>query len=610
MGKRFFSMLLVFGCFALSAENVVVKVDTKSVGEVTVSCADAGSWTFEVENSPKDGKDYISISLVNDNDAVPPVFNVSFTMPQKDMHHLWSVNGSSRFYLPPAWRGSLQSNLASGMPLYQVLNDTDRNRLTISCDEVFRDVDTKIGVKEEDCELYANMSFFLTPEAPIKSYKTTILLDTRDEFWAEAIRQAAQWMRVSAHCEPCHVPEAAFEPLYSTWYQFHQSVFQDSIEAECQLASRIGMKTIIVDDGWQTDDTNRGYAYCGDWQVSKHRFPQMTEHVERVHGLGMRYMLWYSMPFVGYNSENFSHFEGKYLYYNDVLKAAVLDPRFPEVREFLVNLYVDAMKEWGLDGFKLDFIDSFCLRGEDPAIAQNYEGRDIKTVPAAVDVLMREVHDALVSVNPDVLIEFRQKYVGTAIAQYGNMFRVGDCPGDLQANRIGICNLRLTSGPVAIHSDMIEWNVEESAAGAARAILSSLFGVIQYSVMLKDIPQEHIRVIEHWLNFSQKHRNALLKGEFYPHHPEAGYPVVESSDGSERIIAVYQEGQVVDLCSLSEKSVYLINASSAAQLVVDAPRDFKKVEIFDAEGNRAGVMRIKKGLSRVNVPESGYIVLR
>ena len=85
---------------------------------------------------------------------------------------------------------------------------------------------------------------------------------------------------------------------------------------------------------------------------------------------------------------------------------------------------------------------------------------------------------------------------------------------------------------------------------------------------------------------------------------------MESFDGNERIIAVYQEGQVVDLCSLSEKSVYLINAASAAQLVVDAPRDFKKVEIFDAEGNRAGVMKVKKGLSRINVPESGYIILR
>ena len=28
------------------------------------------------------------------------------------------------------------------------------------------------------------------------------------------------------------------------------------------------MESIIVDDGWQTDDNNRGYAYCGDWAVT------------------------------------------------------------------------------------------------------------------------------------------------------------------------------------------------------------------------------------------------------------------------------------------------------------------------------------------------------
>ena len=71
------------------------------------------------------------------------------------------------------------------------------------------------------------------------------------------------------------------------------------------------MKVLIVDDGWQTDDTNRGYAFCGDWQISPRRFPDMPAHVRRVHEMGLKYIVWYAVPFVGKKSENKSVVEAK-----------------------------------------------------------------------------------------------------------------------------------------------------------------------------------------------------------------------------------------------------------------------------------------------------------
>ena len=71
------------------------------------------------------------------------------------------------------------------------------------------------------------------------------------------------------------------------------------MEAECAEAARLGMKVVILDDGWQCDDIERSYASCGDWRVSARRFPDMRGHVARVHGLGLKYMVWFSMPFVG-----------------------------------------------------------------------------------------------------------------------------------------------------------------------------------------------------------------------------------------------------------------------------------------------------------------------
>ena len=131
------------------------------------------------------------------------------------------------------------------------------------------------------------------------------------------------------------------------------------------------------------------------------------------------------------------------------MRAAVLDPRFPEVRRFLVDTYARAMKEWDLDGFKLDFIDAIRFWGEDPAEKENFKGRDIKSVPIAVEKLMTEVHAALTAIKPDALVEFRQGYVGPGIRKFGNMLRVGDCPGSARRNRVAIANLRLASGDTA-----------------------------------------------------------------------------------------------------------------------------------------------------------------
>lgn len=585
-------------------------VPTISAGDVTISCEMPGEWSFRTSSEYSEGIEYLRINLSAGQAVTPPEFTVSFRIPQKNIHHLWNVNETAHFALKPDWASRTRSNIAVGMPLWEFFDDKDGNSLTIACDEVFRDVVSDMGLREEECVVIGKLRFFTVPEAPMSEYSVSLRLDTRREFWADCVREAALWMREASGCEPCHVPDAAFEPLYSSWYQFHQDLHQKDVEEELALASALGMKTVIIDDGWQTDDTGRGYAFCGDWKVSQNRFPDFVSHVRRVQDMGMKYMMWYSVPFIGFKSENFEKFEGKYLYLNHGLGAGTLDPRFPEVRKFLIDLYVKAAEDWGLDGFKLDFIDSFTWMGADPAIAQGYAGRDIKTVPEAVRALMVGVRDALQARNPDVLIEFRQSYVGPAIAMFGNMFRVGDCPGEHMQNRIGICNLRLGAPGIAIHSDMIEWNVSESPEQAARAIMSALFGVVQYSVMLRDIPQSHRDVIRRWIDFSQVHKDALLRGSFRPHHPEAGYPLIEAWNDSERIIGVYQENIVVPITDCGTP-VYILNASSSGTLCLDLTAKRKvKADIFDIFGSRIGSVTLSHGLQRIPIPSAGHLVLR
>lgn len=552
-----------------SKGKIVAPVLSSSiVDEIVIVSDNPGEWKFSASVETEGGKEIVSIVMDAPQPCAPARFNVYFTFPQKGVFNTWTSDVSCGTHLDPFWGGSNNSSaLAFRMPLYEYFDDNNTNCLTIACSESFRRVEAALGVMEEGCDICSELRFFREAEAPMSHYETKILLDGRRVFWGKTIQDGVKWMMEEKGLQALEAPEAAFEPLYSTWYQFHQNVTDKAVAEECKLAAELGMKTVILDDGWQTEDGNRGYAFCGDWKPTPKKFPDMASHVAAVHKLGMKYMIWYSVPYVGFNSEAYAKFEGKYLYNEHGMGCSVLDPRFPEVREHLVNLYVNALKDWNLDGFKLDFIDSFGLRGEDPAVKENYAGRDIMNVNEAVNVLMKEVSSALKAIKPDILLEFRQQYIGPAIRQYGNMFRAADCPGNAKDNRMRIASLRLTSGSTAVHSDMIEWNLKETPENVGRAIINAIFGVIQYSAMLRDIPQEHLEVMQKWIAFADEHRETLLHSEFRPHHPELGYPVIEAESDTERIVAVYQDNVVVEAAPRG-KRLYILNASGSDSVAV------------------------------------------
>lgn len=194
------------------------------------------------------------------------------------------------------------------------------------------------------------------------------------------------------------------------------------------------------------------------------------------------------------------------------------------------------------------------------------------------------------------------------ILKYGNMIRAADCPADPWSNRKRICDLRLTSGRTAVHSDMIVWNPNETPEGAALPILNALFATIQYSMILDKASASHREVIKHWIGFTQRHRSALLKGSFRPRHPESHYPLVEAEDADERIVAVYCPSVVVEL-PRKAKETYVINATSSGSMYVDIPMP-GRMAVFDVRGKEVGGKDLPAGLQQLSVPPSGYLLLR
>ena len=587
--------------------KVLKTVDTAFSGKAEITCDDPAGWTFDVASSVDDGRDVVTVRLSSPVEAKPPRFGVFFRVPGVGIQNVWTSSiEQEHFVLHPQlwWRGvsKYRSQLARDTPVAVAFDACENAPVALACSEAFNDLEYGLYVDERTCEIVGRCEFFTKPVAATRAYEVSVLFDRRRRNWADTVRSCSDWVMNRNGFVPAAVPEAAYDPLYSTWYAYLQDVHANELEAEARIAASVGMKTMILDDGWQKEDSAGFYSKTGDWLPVKSRFPDMKAHVAAVHAAGLRYMLWLAVPLMGNEAANYPRFKKMLLQDGE---CGILDPRFPEVREYLISIYERAVGEWGFDGLKLDFIDSFVLPAKDPALADNYAGRDFRSLPAAVDRLMKDVLARLKKIKPDVLIEFRQRYMGPAIRQYGNMIRAADCPADPCTNRRKICNLRLTSGNTAVHSDMLVWSQQETPEGAALPILNVLFSTIQYSMVLNGVEPRHKDVIRYWLDFSQRHRSALLKGTFRPHAPANGYTWIEAEDAQERIVAAYS-AEVCVRAGAPDRQVYLLNATGGAGMIVDFARAPKGIELFTVLGKSAGTVSATAGLNRLAVPASGY----
>lgn len=535
--------------------------------------------------------------------------SLDWKFPISDAHVNWRSQFNGRGFIPD-WAPCFTSKGASQAPVLSLFNYAGSNRLTFAFSDVINPVSYGAKVVEEEaifiCEI--NFSDALKPE--IEKYSASILIDLREIPYYESLKRVSSWWEDMPHLIPAHVPEEARLPVYSTWYSFHQDTDPKGIEKQCALAKKLGCESVIVDDGWQTDDMNRGYAYCGDWKVAENKIPDMAAHVAEVHKTGMKYILWYAVPYAGKHSEAAKRFEGKFLSYNERLETYVLDPRFPDVREYLISIYENAVLEYDLDGFKLDFVDAFVSRGE--ALSVDVQGKDFESVEKAVDKLMSDIVAKLKKRKPDMLFEFRQSYIGPAMRKYGNMFRAGDVPNDSLSNRMRVLDIRLLSGNTPAHSDMLMWHRKDPVQSAALQIANVIFSVPQISVKLDELPAEHIAMISFYLDFWRKNRDVLLDGKLMPLHPEDSYPVALSETES-KFLAVSYAPFVIPISLSGDKNIMLLNGSRDNQIYYEfnGEESTRNMKVYDCMGNLVFEKEalLKNGVFRLDVPSAGMAVL-
>jgi alpha-galactosidase len=605
------SLVLTLALLPVTAFAAPPKRIEKVAGFDVEVAGDLKGFALELSGTEVEaGLHVVDIKLTSPKPQARPSFTLEWSIPSHDVAGNWLTSRTLDKYVRPDWAASrLQpSMLARQAPVSTLFGSANDNVLTFAVSDALNTVLVGSGISEELGTIRNQVTFFTEKHQRVSEYRAKLRIDRRKIPYYTALGGVADWWAQQPDYTPAAVPAPARLPMYSTWYNYHQSLDPKVLLEEVAVAKKMGFDAIIVDDGWQTLDTARGYAYTGDWRPE--RIVDMKGFVEGCHKLGVKVLLWYAVPFVGKGAQVAARFKDKTLRYEDRLNTYVLDPRFPEVRAYLIDVYTRAIKDWNIDGFKLDFIERF--GADDKTVLEAVGGRDHASVSQAADRLLTDVMAELRKVKPDVMIEFRQPYIGPLIRKYGNMFRASDCPNSYLSNRVRTIDLRLLSGTTAVHADMIMWHPGEPVELAAFQLVHILFSVPQVSVRLKEIPRDHFEMIKFYIEYWNANRGVLLDGKLAPLAPAANYPVVSASDGRKQIVGLYGD-QVVSVDGKSREAIDVINGKNSKQVVLSLAQDLGayRYVIRDCQGRiqKKGQVTLKKGVVDFVVPVSGLLSL-
>jgi alpha-galactosidase len=523
--------------------------------------------------------------------AAPVDATFVLLVPTHDAVALWTPgSGTDRGSLPPSWGAAHDVRPLDGIALGCLVGRDDTAQLTFGVRTDHETVRLRAGLVEE------NAQFMVACDMTIDATGTDIVVNLRRTPFTHAVRALGETLGL-------HVPPRGHrheEPVLCTWYSLHQNVDAATLEAEGRLASELGFRTMLIDDGWQTDDDDRGYTSCGTWVVEPSKIPDPAGLVTRLREHGLATMWWIGTPFLGNRSA--ARADGMPVLYDEPgMGASVLDPRSRRVREHLRNRLLTLVRTTGAAGLKLDFLERWADTPSTPPPADAVTA----SVPDAALSLLHELITGIAGIVADPLVEFREPYIGPRALQHATMLRVGDCPMSPRRNRIGITDLRLITHGIAVHADPVMWAPADSPERVAQHLHHAMFGVPQVSVRLAEMRADHRDVLAHWLATWRRVRPVLLHGELDVSGVTDGYREITAAAGGEAVTVQYTP--VVSRPPDGAATWLLVNAHDADTVLVRCPPGtVADVDVTDCRGQPVSRSRISLGgLITLDVPPGG-----
>ena len=240
--------------------TLVIAQETFATAQEPRTTHHAAGYDIDVIGDPKgfavdwttrkveDGVEVATLKLSRADAAVPPRLTVKWSVPSHDVAAHWMTGRDLAKYIRPDWAGSrLQPSMfARQAPVSALVSSANRNVLTFAVSDALNTVVLGSGVREEDGLLYNEVQLFTERHRSLTEYTLDLRLDRRAIPYWTTLADVADWWAHQPGYEPATVPEHARQPMYSTWYNFHQKVDSATLLKEVAIAKTMGLSLIHI----------------------------------------------------------------------------------------------------------------------------------------------------------------------------------------------------------------------------------------------------------------------------------------------------------------------------------------------------------------------------
>ena len=482
--------------------------------------------------------------------------SVSFDVPVSDIQQIWRPDYQQPFLERKWWMTANTSSMCD-MPYMAFFNLAETNRLSFGAEALEWDCRISSKINQEKGVYAVTLTVAADAPGKIRPFKVTI--DRRSIVWTEAL---ADW-RNSLSYNKGRYPEAAWKPVYCTWYAVHAALTQDWVERTGEIAAKLGFGTFILDDGWSYDESKRvnpdsireWYRDVGKWDgFSPKKFPDFKAHRERMRALGLKYLVWVSPYFIGTRSPAYAKWRGRLAGQEPFEGNVLTDVADAEMMESVTEQLVRLLKDSDLDGLKIDFLDYIKPSVEKPRSGFGYR-------------YVRNLMNRLKSVKPDGLFEFSQSYATPLTLELGTQFRAGDVPFEWLCNIMRIAQIRLAVGDgVPVHADPIFWSQHETKDNIARHFMAAMAGVPMVSMDFERLSAWQKDEVAKWMRiYAQRIEPFQKKGRWNMVYRNGSLAYVTSIHGDEALAIVVDSSTSLKSldCDLAGKRTIIMNLGYA-----------------------------------------------
>jgi alpha-galactosidase len=425
--------------------------------------------------------------------------------------------------------------------------------------------------------------------------------------------------RFSSYCE-AHVPGAlprtspsdwAYDPVFCTWYAVHAAVDRAWTEKTAREAAKMGFGQVIMDDGWQHDeyrrlggdnvDTSEWFNRMGDWYPSSVKFPDFAGHVEYMHSLGLKYMLWWDPYSVGKLSKTAKtmraylrgrRFEGG---------RKMLCSQDESVRRHVVDTAVRLVRDYNLDGFKVDYLYSV---DREPCENPGHEHFTPAT-GRAVYATMQEMYGCVKEIKPDFNVMHTGGPFWNAVS---TAMRGIDVPFDVDGNIYFLAYIEAASGGLPLQSVPLLWSAKDGVEDIARHLISSAFFVPCVSVDLLTMPESHRALVQRWIDFYNSNKGFFRSCGRTFHNAGPLITGISADSGEKQITGIFRNTPVQ---VQNRQEILLLNGSSFSDVYITSEKaGTMNMEVFGPDFAPVGVKKIAvTDVAKLNIPAGGFAKL-